>query len=46
MKERIEDMVIVARGKSLNGDTVITYFYKDQPELKRITIKKKDDPIE
>ena len=37
-KDKIDDMIIVGRGKCLNGDTVISFFYKDQPDLRRITI--------
>ena len=32
----VDDIVIVARGKTLSGHTVITYFIKGVPELKHI----------
>lgn len=38
-KHTAEDIIIVAKGKCLNGDIVVTYFYKDQPDLKRIKIE-------
>lgn len=44
-KDRILDMVIVGRGKCLNGDNAITYFYKDQPDLRRITTQEYEDQV-
>jgi len=40
-EEDTKDIVIVGKGKALNGDTVYLYYYKDQPDLKRITTSDK-----
>ena len=38
-----EDIIVVARGRDVFGNKVITYFYKGEPELKRISIYIKGD---
>lgn len=36
------DIVIVARGRDLNGNIVITYFIKGESDLKRIKLQGDD----
>ena len=40
MTER--EMVVVARGKDAFGNKVLTYFYKGEPDLKRIKLQGDD----
>jgi len=42
MVKNLDDIIVVARGKDVFGNVVLTYFYKDQPDLKRIKIKGDD----
>ena len=35
----LEDIVVVARGKDIFGNKVLTYFYKGEPELKRMKLE-------
>ena len=35
----VEDIVIVARGKDAFGNIVLTYFYKGEPDLKRMKLE-------
>jgi len=45
MKEKIDDMVIVGRGEALNGDKVVSFFYKNQADLRRIAILDYEDQV-
>ena len=36
----MREMVIVGKGRDAFGNRVVTYFYEDQPDLKRIILKK------
>lgn len=38
----VEDIVIVARGKDIYGNVVITYYYKGESDLKRIKLEGDD----
>ena len=38
----VEDIVIVARGKDVFGNKVLTYFYKGEPDLKRMKLEGDD----
>ncbi len=39
MSEAIDDIVIVRKGRDIFGNPVVLYFYKNQPDLKRIKLK-------
>lgn len=38
-KKDLDDIIIVGRGKALNGDECISYFIKGELDLKRIALK-------
>ena len=38
----LEDIVIVARGKDAFGNVVLTYFYRGEPDLKRMKLEGDD----
>lgn len=40
MLEEAHNIVIIARGKNLKGEVVITYCKRNEPDLKRIILKK------